>query len=74
MKPRLFLQFWKSWTKDLEKILSMELYPSTEEFLNCKTAKEFSALTGEKRSNKMALPSLFVASLIYLWWSSRSQR
>jgi hypothetical protein len=47
-------------------MLSMESYPSTEGFLNCKMVKEFSALAGEKRGSKMVLlfavpPDLFVA-------------
>ena len=45
--------------KACEKMLSMESYPSTEGFLNCKVVEEFSALAGEKRGSKMVLPSLF---------------
>jgi hypothetical protein len=40
-------------------MLSMESYPLTERFLNCKMVEEFSALAGEKRGPKMILPSLF---------------
>jgi hypothetical protein len=45
--------------KACEKMLSMNSYPSTEGFLNCKTMEEFSARAGEKRDTKMVLPSLF---------------
>jgi hypothetical protein len=40
-------------------MLSMESYPSTEGFLNCKMVEEFSALAGEKHGSKMVLASLF---------------
>jgi hypothetical protein len=40
-------------------MLNMDLYPSMEGFLNCKTIEEFSALVGEKRGTKMVLRSLF---------------
>jgi hypothetical protein len=49
----------------------MESYPLTEEFLKCKTAEEFSTLTGEKCIDKMVLPSFFAVPPIYLRQSSR---
>jgi hypothetical protein len=40
-------------------MLSMESFPSTEGFLNCKMVEEFSALAGEKSGSKIVLSSLF---------------
>jgi hypothetical protein len=45
--------------KACEKMLSMESFPSTEGFLNCKMVEEFSALAGEKSGSKIVLSSLF---------------